>query len=154
MIQSGVDTKPGVPVAPDLERTRVLQSMTGTREPGVVPAEPANLCDITKLKKMMGKDIRMVKRMIEKFLEVAPGNIRGLEEASKHHDPDAIGRTSQKFISAVDLVSNDTMRILIKNICEASKDERSSEELYLMVEQFLNNFEILSGQLRNFVMDD
>ncbi|MEI7982115.1 MAG: ATP-binding protein, partial [Bacteroidota bacterium] len=111
-------------------------------------AEPIRLCDISRLVKMVGNDGKILKRMIEKFLEVTPDYNRELSEASDNHDVDAIERTSHKIKSAIDLVSNDTMRNLIKTINDIGKTGVESDELYMLIQKFMTYFTILCDQLR------
>ena len=112
-----------------------------------VQEEPVQLSDLSRLVKMVGNDSLMLTKMIKKFLEVTPEYIGDLSDAARLHDIDSIQRTSHKLKSAIDLVSNDTMRELIKSINDMGKTGKESEELYSMIQKFLRYFAFLEGQL-------
>ena len=111
--------------------------------------EKVQLCDISRLVKMVGNDTGMLKKMVEKFLEVTPEYIRDLSEASLNHNIDAISRISHKLKSAIDLVSNDSMRKLIQTINDISKTGKESDELHELIQKFLQYFVFLEKQLND-----
>lgn len=114
-------------------------------------SEQIQLCDVSRLTKLVGNDAARLKRMIEKFLEVTPAYVSELSEASDHLDLDAISRTSHKMKSSIDLVSNDTMRNLIQTINDISASGTDNGELFELIQKFLIYFQRLTEQLKEFV---
>lgn len=128
----------------------VLQESNEGKEPVQAIVEQLQLADVSRLLKMVGSDTGMLKKMISKFLEVTPEYIRDLSEASGSRDADAIQRSSHRLKSAIDLVSNDIMRDLIKDVNDRAKTGKLSDELFEQVEKFLNYYLTLAEQLKAY----
>jgi len=126
----------------------VLNAVKGGKHVPETEVEPPVLCDVSGLVKMVGNDPGMLKKMLQKFLEVTPEYTRDLEKASLNRDADAIQRTSHRIKSSVGLVSNDIMRNLIKKINDTSKEGKLTEELHNEIKQFLVYFKVLTEQLK------
>ncbi|MEI6456016.1 MAG: ATP-binding protein [bacterium] len=109
--------------------------------------EEIALCDTSRLEKMVGNAPGMLKMMIDKFLEVTPDYVKELSAALDQRDVEAIGRSAHKIKSAIDLVSNDTMRSLIKKINDDAREGSKYEPLAELVRQFLGYFAMLTEQL-------
>ena len=121
---------------------------------GVMPApvkvERPDLTDVSRLRRMVENDTVMLRKMITKFLEVTPEYIRDLSDAMASRDVDALQRSSHRLKSAIDLVSNNVMQDLIKNINDNAKTGKESEELYELTKKFLEYYLLLTEQLKGY----
>ena len=99
---------------------------------------------------MVENDTVMLWKMITKFLEVTPEYIRDLSDAMASRDVDALQRSSHRLKSAIDLVSNNVMQDLIKNINDNAKTGKESEELYELTKKFLEYYLLLTEQLKGY----
>ena len=126
----------------------VLNSVKGGKHVPETEVESPVLCDVSGLMKMVGNDPGMLKKMLQKFLEVTPHYVRDLEEASKNLDIYAIERKSHKINSSLALVSNEIMRNLIIKINNTGKEGKLTEELHKEIKQFLVYFKVLTEQLK------
>lgn len=119
-----------------------------------VPARPTDssglprLADVTRLAKMVKNDPRMLSTMISKFLELTPEYVRELKTVAEKHDIHAIERASHKIKSSIDLVSGETVRNLIFEINRIGKSGQDSEELYALIDKFVDYYQMLSQQLQ------
>lgn len=113
--------------------------------------EPLKLVDLSRLTKMVGSDTGMLQKLLEKFLEVTPESERELNDAWTRRDADAVQRLSHKLKSAIDLVSTDVMRDLIKNINDISKSGLLTDDLGEKVQRFATYYTLLSGQLKEVI---
>lgn len=106
------------------------------------------IADLSGLQNMIGNDAGMIRRMVEKFLEVTPEYIQELADAAAKHDISAIERHSHKLKSSVKLVANQKVTSLIETINEIGKTGKEPEDLYPMIDHFIACFKILQVQLR------
>ena len=111
--------------------------------------ENINLMDLSSLSKMVGNDPVKINRMVEKFLEVTPADVDELANQAKSKNIEAISHTSHKLKSSIGLVSNDTMRDLIRTINEKSAAAQDDEALYNMIQKFLKYFPGLMKQMKD-----
>jgi len=108
------------------------------------------IADVTRLRTLMRNDEKSVGKMVVLFLEVTPADVQQLSEAAEQRNIVAVERISHKLKAAIDLVSSDNMRNLIKTINEIGKTGVESDELYTLIRKFLNMFPLLMDQLKKY----
>ncbi len=127
----------------------VIEVSRPTPENSVVPSEVVPLADVSRLAQMVSNDPRMLGMMINKFIEVTPEYVQELRTATTNRDVDGISRTSHKLKSAIDLVSGDIIRDLIREINNISRKGHQPAELYAMIGDFLRYYDELTEQLKS-----
>jgi len=106
------------------------------------------LADVSRLEKMLGSDPIQLNIMLDKFLEITPSYLAELNYADLSNDLEAIGASSHKIKSSIDLVSTAVLRDLILNINQSSKTGGDIQMVKSLIRKFNGYYKILEIQLR------
>jgi CheY-like chemotaxis protein len=107
------------------------------------------LYDFSRLNRMFAEDVKQVKIMVDKFLEITPEYMSELNQALREKRIDAVEKMAHKLKASIDLIARDELRSNIRNIHELARNREPIEKLIPQVEKFTESFDRLIRQLHD-----
>lgn len=103
--------------------------------------------DISRLQKTLGDDEKMVKMMIQKFLEITPTYYTDITEAYKRGDYTAVKSTSHKIKSSIELLAEKNIVTNIRLINQYAASDADIPKLKPLIRFFTESFPLLCKEL-------
>jgi len=106
------------------------------------------LCDIEKLRKVLGIDTVQLKLMIAKFLEITPNYYLDILHAFETNDMLLLSNTAHKLKASLELLSSMEMSLNIRLIKEYADNKEHHEKLPPLISYFRQAYPELCRQVQ------
>ncbi|MEI6577491.1 MAG: response regulator [Bacteroidota bacterium] len=141
-----------VKIAIALEMKPAIQK-DGNESVNAPDARNYKLCDIEKLRRVLGIDTAQLKIMILKFLEITPNYYLDILNAYEISDFKAISQTAHKLKSSLELLSSMEMISNIRLIKEYAESKENNQKLIPLIHFFRDAYPELCKQLKEELLN-